>query len=310
MTMKKFLIITLSLLLLPATTLMAQGSKKNTKVESPFLEGRQKVRQTDYDTVWKFTSFDGKKKYYVNYDYTKFIGLADSWRPELGKFEVVMNYLIRNPRAPLRICAIYAINPNVRDEEQRDALKESARAEALESLENLQAYMKTKQMKTKLQMQVAQIDYRYWRGDAFFIEEPPADPLIRVGLILYFGTKKMSLFPNAMDGAPTFKAIKFFPNDATVQESWYSHLDDVAKYLKENDRAEVLLTGYTDDQGTAAYSKGLSRQRAVEVKKLLIARGVEEYRIEVEAMGTANPIGDNSTLEGRVANNRCTITLQ
>ncbi len=308
--MKKFLIITLTLLLLPTTTLLAQSSKKTTKEVSPFIEGRQKVRQTDYDSVWKFTSFDGKKKYYLNYDYVQFLQLAESWRPDLGNFDVVMNYLIRNPRSPLRVCAIYAINPNVRDEEQREALKENARTEALESLEALQVYMKTKQMKTKLQPQVAQVDYRYWRGDAFFTEEAPADPLIRVGLILYFGTKKMSLFPNAMEGAPTFKAVKFFPNDATVQESWYSHLDEVAKYLKENDRAEVLLTGYTDDQGTAAYSKGLSRQRAVEVKKLLIARGVEEYRIEVEAMGTANPIGDNSTLEGRVANNRCTITLQ
>ncbi len=308
--MKKFLIITLTLLLLPTTTLLAQSSKKTTKEVSPFIEGRQKVRQTDYDSVWKFTSFDGKKKYYLNYDYVQFLQLAESWRPDLGNFDVVMNYLIRNPRSPLRVCAIYAINPNVRDEEQREALKENARTEALESLEALQAYMKTKQMKTKLQPQVAQVDYRYWRGDAFFTEEVPADPLIRVGLILYFGTKKMSLFPNAMEGAPTFKAVKFFPNDATVQESWYSHLDEVAKYLKENDRAEVLLTGYTDDQGTAAYSKGLSRQRAVEVKKLLIARGVEEFRIEVEAMGTANPIGDNSTLEGRVANNRCTITLQ
>ncbi len=310
MNMKKFLIISLTLLLLPATVAVAQSSKGAKKVESPFVEGRQKVRQTDYDTVWKFTSFDGKTKYFIDYDYTGFIGLPDSWRPELGKFEVVMNYLIRNPRAPMRICAVYAINPNLRDEEQRDALKESARTEALEALEDLQAYMKSKMMKNKLQLQVAQIDYRYWRGDAFFGEEAPADPLIRVGVILYFGTNKMSLFPNAMEGAPTFKAVKFFPNDATVQESWYSHLDEVAKYLKENDRAEVLLTGYTDDQGTAAYSKGLSRQRAVEIKKLLIARGVEEYRIEVEAMGTANPIGDNSTLEGRVANNRCTITLQ
>ncbi len=308
--MKKGFVIALTLLLLPTTGVMAQSNKGAKKVESPFVEGRQKVRQTDYDSVWKFTSFDGKHKYYLNYDYTQFLPLVDSWRPQLGNFDVVMNYLIRNPRSPLRICAIYAINPNVRDDEQRDALRDRARTEALESLQALQTYMKNEHMKTKLQLNVAQVDYRYWRGDAFFTEESPADPVIRLGIILYFGTKKLSLFPNTMEGAPTFKAVKFFPNDATVQESWFSHLDAVAKYLKENDRAEVLLTGYTDDQGTAAYSKGLSRQRATEIKKLLIARGVEEYRIEIEARGTDNPIGDNSTLEGRVANNRCTITLQ
>lgn len=308
--MKKHLIIMLAALLLPATFVSAQSSKNNKKEVSSFVEGRQKVRQTDYDSVWKFTSFDGKKKYYVNYDYTQFNNAVEAWRPDFGKFEVVMNYVMRNPRAPMRICAIYAINPNIRDDAQRNSLTENAKAEALEALQSLETYMKNEHMKTKMQLSVAQIDYRYWQGADFFTEPQTADPLIKVGLVLYFGTKKVSLFPDNTAGLQTFKPIKFFPNDATVQESWYSLLDEVAKTLEENDRLEVLLTGYTDNQGTEAYTKGLARQRATEVKKLLMARGVDEYRIEIEAKGSAEPVGDNGTYEGRVANNRCTITLQ
>jgi outer membrane protein OmpA-like peptidoglycan-associated protein len=48
----------------------------------------------------------------------------------------------------------------------------------------------------------------------------------------------------------------------------------------------------------------------VEIKKKLIARGVAEYRIEVESKGSEDPIGDNSTYEGRIANNRASIIIQ
>lgn len=307
--MKKYFIIMLAFLLLPTTFILAQSKKSNKNAVSPYIEGRQKVRQADYDSVWKFTSFDSKKKYYLNYDYTQFTKVADAWRPDFGNFDVVMNYLVRNPRSPMKVCAIYAVNPSIRDDAERSSLKENAKAEALESLQALETYMKNEHMKTKMQPCVAEIDYRYWQGTAFFTEPQTSDPLIKVGLILYFGTKKTSLFP-IIENAQTFKAVKFFPNDATVQESWYSLLDEVAKYLEDNDRAEVLLTGYTDNQGTEAYQKGLARQRATEVKKLLEARGVEDFRIEIEAKGSDNPEGDNSTYEGRIANNRCTITLQ
>ena len=38
-------------------------------------------------------------------------------------------------------------------------------------------------------------------------------------------------------------------------------------------------------------------------------RGVDKDRIEVEARGDADPIGDNSTREGRIKNNRVAIKI-
>ena len=165
-------------------------------------------------------------------------------------------------------------------------------------------------MKNKLQLNVAQVDYRYWQGTEYFTTEQSADQLIHVGVLLYFGTKKVNLFPSAAEGAKSFKDVKFFPNDATVVESWEPMLDSLAVYLQENERLEVLLRGYSDNSGTEAYNLGLSRQRAVEVKKRLTARGISDYRIEIEAKGTADPIGDNATYEGRIANNRVAIIIQ
>lgn len=310
MTMKRFLILALTLLIMAPMAMAQSQGKKGAKEVSPFIEGKQKVRMTDYDSIWKFTVFDQKKIYYCNFDYSQLPTLLEDRRPAWGNFTPVMNYLTTVSRSPMRICAIWAVNPNISDPEQKRTIEEQAKQEALESLQALQSWMANKDMRNKVQLQVAQVDYRYWQGTDYFIKEQTSDPLVHVGVILFFGTKKISLFHSASDGAQTFADVKFFPNDATVQPSWETYLDELAEYLKQNERYEVLLRGYTDNQGTEAYCMGLARQRCVEIKKKLIARGVPDYRIEVEPRGTADPVGDNNTREGRIANNRVAVSLQ
>lgn len=309
--MKRLIILIAALMLIP-TFGMAQSAKpkKGTKEVSPFVEGKQKVRMTDYDSIWKFTSFDQKKIYFCDFDYSQMGTLVEERHPEWGNFNPVMNYLSTVSRSPMRICAIYAINPNINDPSRRRQLEEQAKEEALLSLNQLKDWMVGKEMKNKTQLMVAQVDYRYWQGTDYFVKPQTQDAIVHVGVLLFFGTKKIELFHSAGEGAKTFADVKFFPNDATVQPSWESYLDDLAEYLKQNDRFEVLLQGYSDNQGTEAYCMGLSRQRCVEIKKKLIARGIPEYRIEVEARGTADPIGDNSTREGQIANNRVAVSIQ
>lgn len=307
--MKKLTLLILVALLAPLAV-NAQNTKKGAKVVSPFVEGKQKVRKSDYDSIWKFTTFDGKKIYFCDFDYSTIPALIDERHPDWGNFTPVMNYLTTVARSPMRICAVFAVNPTVEDDALREKLIEQGREEALEALKTYQAWAAEEKMKNKLQLNVAQVDYRYWQGTDFFTTEQPTDQLIHVGVLLYFGTKKINMFPSAAEGAKTFKDVKFFPNDATVVESWEPMLDSLAVYLQQNERLEVLLRGYCDNTGTEAYNVGLSRQRAVEIKKRLIARGISDYRIEIEAKGTADPIGDNSTYEGRIANNRVAIIIQ
>ncbi len=296
--------------MVPSFTATAQSSKKNKKEVSPFIEGKQKVRQLDYDSVWKFSSFDAKHIYFCEFDYRKIDSLSYERHPDWEGFQPVVNYLTTVSRSPMRICAIFAVNPDIKDAEVRDMLIEKGRNEALEALKNFEIWAQSEEMRNKMQFNVAQVDYRYWKGSEYFALEETLPDLIQVGFVLYFGTKKVNLFPSAAEGAKTFNNVKFFPNDATIVDSYNSLLDDLAKYMKENERLEVLLTGYSDNVGTSAYNLGVSRQRAVEIKKALIRRGIPDYRIEVEAKGEADPIGDNNTYEGRIANNRVSITMQ
>ena len=308
--MKKVLLIVLAVLFVVPVVSAQNKDKKGKKVVSPIIEGRQKVRQTDYDSVWKFTTFDNKKKYYCNFDYTQVMDIVAQKKPDWGAFKPVMNYLLTVPRAPLRICAVFALNPNITNEDHRNALIDAARYDAKEAYALFTDWAQEQEMKNKFSFNVAQVDYRYWKGNDYFLSEPPTDDIIVVGYILYFGTKKIDLFPNATANAQTFKDIKFFPNGATIVDSYIPDIDSQASYLKANDNYEVLLTGYTDNQGTPAYCTGLARQRAVEIKKQLLKRGIAEYKIEIDPKGSADPIGDNETYEGRIANNRVAIKIQ
>lgn len=308
--MKNILILMAALMLVPSVSIAQSRNKKGGKEVSPIIEGKQKVRKTDYDSVWKFTSFDAKKIYYCRFDYTQIESIVASRNPDWGTFNPVMNYLLTVGRSPMRVCAVFAVNPTIEDPARRESIIKTAQEEALASLNALTEWMQKKEMKNKVQVNVAQLDYRYFQGTDYFITEQPSDALIHVGLVIFLGTKKIDLFPNAAAGAQKFKDVKFFPNDATVRPSYDVLMDSVAAYLLSNENFEVLLRGYTDNVGTAEYCRGLARQRAVEIKKKLIARGVAEYRIEVESKGSEDPIGDNSTYEGRIANNRASIIIQ
>ena len=234
--------------------------------------------------------------------------MAQEKSPDWGELKPVMNYLEKVSRATLTMCAIYAVNPSIESTKEHKRIAAQGREEALKAVDCFEKWKVEQGWRNKIQYKVAEVDYRYFKGAGYF-DDQTGDEVIHVGMILYFGTKKKAIFdPDTT--TRTFADIKFFPNDATIVDSWNSHLDEISDYLKENDRKGLLLIGHSDSQGTEAYVMGLSRQRAVEVKKALVARGIDASRIEVEAHGDEEPIGDNSTYEGRVQNNRVSIKIQ
>lgn len=310
---KTITLILAALMMLCGADAMAQSKQKkrsSKKDQSPYIEGRQKVRESDYATFDKFTTFSTKdaKLYFTPYNYMDFNAATKASNPDWGELQPVVNYLQKVSRATLTMCALYAVNPDITERAEREALAEKARKEAMAALDKFSDWKARNEMRNKIQYQVAEIDYEYFKG-ANYYNSMRGDEIIHVGMMLYFGSKKKALFaPDTT--SRKFQDIKFFPNDATIQESWQPMIEELAEYLVSNDRKGVLLTGYADNQGTAEYCTGISRQRAMEVKKALMLLGIDGKRIEIEAKGDENPIGDNSTYEGRIQNNRVTIKIQ
>ena len=103
--------------------------------------------------------------------------------------------------------------------------------------------------------------------------------------------------------------ITFKTDSADINAGFYATLNSVAKVLNKYDNSTVMVMGFTDSTGSAAYNQTLSQNRASAVAVYLQGQGVKSNRFEILAMGESNPIADNSTAAGRQQNRRVEIKI-
>jgi outer membrane protein OmpA-like peptidoglycan-associated protein len=102
-----------------------------------------------------------------------------------------------------------------------------------------------------------------------------------------------------------FEQVKFKTASAVILPESDNILDLVAKTLKDHPEIKhVRVEGHTDNQGNAAYNKGLSQQRANSVMTALVKRGIDKKRMEAKGWGQEKPIAPNDTEAGRQDNRR------
>jgi outer membrane protein OmpA-like peptidoglycan-associated protein len=102
----------------------------------------------------------------------------------------------------------------------------------------------------------------------------------------------------------------FATNTAQLTEAATLELRPVMDVLVEYDRTQVLVFGYTDDVGDAAYNQDLSDRRALAVARLLVQAGVDPRRILVAGLGEENPVASNETDAGRARNRRVELVVE
>lgn len=104
--------------------------------------------------------------------------------------------------------------------------------------------------------------------------------------------------------------VQFPSNSDEVTSAYETQMKALAYVLAADPKSTVVIKGYTDSAGSAAYNKDLSQRRADAVAKRLISQyGVAPSQISAVGYGEAMPVGDNSTAEGRLANRRVEAAL-
>lgn len=88
-----------------------------------------------------------------------------------------------------------------------------------------------------------------------------------------------------------------------------AYIKSLAGYLTSHPQAKVRIAGYTDDTAAKWKNKELSMKRAEAIAVMLEAEGISRDKMELEAMGEANPIATNETPAGRKRNRRAEITV-
>lgn len=91
--------------------------------------------------------------------------------------------------------------------------------------------------------------------------------------------------------------------DVLLNES-YIELDKVVRIMKKHPSIELEVRGHTDNQASDEHNQDLSERRALAVKKYLLSRGIEAFRLTTKGFGETRPVADNETEEGRALNRR------
>lgn len=104
-------------------------------------------------------------------------------------------------------------------------------------------------------------------------------------------------------------SITFANDKATLSSTIRPVLTDVANILKEFPDTAIVVDGYTDSNGRAAYNMRLSELRAQSVANALVQGGVDIRRLSTKGHGASDFVASNKTAKGRAQNRRVTLTL-
>jgi outer membrane protein OmpA-like peptidoglycan-associated protein len=75
-------------------------------------------------------------------------------------------------------------------------------------------------------------------------------------------------------------------------------------------QARVRIAGFADPRGSAAYNEELSMRRAHGVAAVLVAAGVPEERILIEAYGKAQSVAGEGDLDAYALERRVTVRVE
>ncbi len=87
-------------------------------------------------------------------------------------------------------------------------------------------------------------------------------------------------------------------------------LDAKASVLAANSGVSLVVTGHTDERGTAEYNLALGQRRAAQVKRYLASRGVGDDRLTTQSLGDSQPASQGTAESDFQMNRRAEFELR
>lgn len=98
--------------------------------------------------------------------------------------------------------------------------------------------------------------------------------------------------------------VQFDVAKATLRPGSYKDLQNLMDFMRSNSEVKVEIGGHTDSSGVEEKNVILSQQRADAVRDYLIKNGIPAEHVIAKGYGSAQPIADNQTAEGKQKNRR------
>ncbi len=107
----------------------------------------------------------------------------------------------------------------------------------------------------------------------------------------------------------TIGDVLFATGQATLTQAGMANLRKLADVLTQNPERTVLVEGFTDSVGAAAYNQELSEKRAASVRNALLGMGIAPERVAMKGYGKLYPVANNDSPGNRQLNRRVEIVL-
>ena len=119
----------------------------------------------------------------------------------------------------------------------------------------------------------------------------------------------VKLYPIKPEQVIKLHNIFFETNSYHLKPESYVELEKVVRFLRNNPKIIVEISGHTDSIGTYEYNMQLSQKRAQAVADYLIKHGIAPNRLDVKGYGFTRPEASNRTEKGRRLNRRVEIKI-
>jgi outer membrane protein OmpA-like peptidoglycan-associated protein/tetratricopeptide (TPR) repeat protein len=129
----------------------------------------------------------------------------------------------------------------------------------------------------------------------FNYEEKDLDQPLRIDIALQ---------PITKNAVAVLNNIFFEFNKSEINARSYPELDEVVKFLKENPKIRVEISGHTDNVGVENYNQQLSLKRAQSVVNYFLSKGIVAAQLTQVGYGSKKPIKPNDTEDNRQVNRR------
>ena len=105
------------------------------------------------------------------------------------------------------------------------------------------------------------------------------------------------------------RAVQFDTGRSTLKSESFGVLKQIADIMKRYPDYNLMISGHTDNTGSATANQKLSERRAKACYEYLTTQGIIADRLNFAGYGESRPISDNNSLRGRSLNRRVEFNL-
>ena len=105
------------------------------------------------------------------------------------------------------------------------------------------------------------------------------------------------------------RAVQFDTGRSTLKSESFGILKQIADIMRRYQDYNLMISGHTDNTGSATANQKLSERRAKACYEYLTTQGIDSGRLNFAGYGESRPISDNNSLRGRGLNRRVEFNL-